>query len=210
MTFSDTSVRSSWARIDAWLRSHAPATFAELALPAIPDEIETVQAQLSLSFPAELLASLACHNGAERYSGVLPADAPLGLAEMVELWRMRVEISKNDLPQESFEEDCEPWWHPEWIPWAATDGHVEVIDMRPGPEQGRIGSAPHDGSGEFDGGWPSLGSYLHQVAETLEFGGTVSELAPYLTPEKELRWVFPGEVFVEDEDLLPAPTPRTR
>ncbi|MFI5998686.1 SMI1/KNR4 family protein [Streptomyces sp. NPDC051362] len=212
MTLSDTLVQSSWARIDTWLRRNAPVTFAELAPPAAPGEIAAAQAELGVRFPAELLESLACHNGAERYSGVLPDNAPLSVAEMVELWRLRVEISnEDDDPQESFDED-EPWWHPEWIPWAATDGHVQVIDMRTGPEQGRIGSAPHDDSGQFgDGlGWSSLGAYLHQVAEALEFGGTVSELSPYLTPDGELRWVFPGEEAAEDEDLRPAPTAWTR
>lgn len=62
--------------------------------------------------------------------------------------------------------------------------------------------------GQFDDGWPSLGAYLHQVADTLEFGGTVNELTPHLTPEGELRWLSPGEAWAEG--LLPAPTTRTR
>jgi cell wall assembly regulator SMI1 len=64
---------------------HAPTTFAELAPPATSDEIANAQTQMGLRFPAELLESLARHNGAERYSGVLPGNAPHGAAQMVEL-----------------------------------------------------------------------------------------------------------------------------
>ncbi|MEU6341900.1 SMI1/KNR4 family protein [Streptomyces sp. NPDC046977] len=206
MSFSDASVRSSWARIDAWLRRHAPASFAELAPGASADEIESAQAQLGLRFPAELLESLACHNGAEKYSGVLPAGAPLGSAEAVDVWQMRMRLSGED--EEPGGSDGEPWWHCKWIPWSETDGDVQVIDMRVGPDRGRIGWAVRDDCGRFGEGWgwSSLGTYLHEVAETLEVGGTVGDLGPYLTSESKLIWLPPDEA--EYWELAPTPVSR--
>jgi hypothetical protein len=87
-----------------------------------------------------------------------------------------------------------------------------VIDMRSGPEQGRIGWAPPDDCGQFDDdlAWASLGAYLNRVADTLEFGGTFDDLAPYLTAESELRWVYRDDEEIEEEGLLPAPANRSR
>ncbi|MGW1045383.1 SMI1/KNR4 family protein [Streptomyces sp. NPDC002547] len=211
MSSSDTSVRSSWARIDAWLQRFSPASIAELAPPATHEEIESAQTRIGLRFPAEFLDSLACHNGAERYSRVLPFGAPLSLVEAVEFWRTRVKLSEEDVdPQESYETVGEPWWHRSWIPWAETDGDAQIIDMRRGPEQGRMGTAPRDDCAEFGGdwGWPSLGSYLFQVAETLESGGNIDESAPYLTPDGGLVWETPYEA--EFLDLIPVSKKRNQ
>jgi cell wall assembly regulator SMI1 len=67
----------------------------------------------------------------------------------------------------------EPWWHELWLPFAEADGTAQVIDLRPGPGYLRVGFAIHDGTGDFDDGWPSLGAYLTDVADVLDHGGSV-------------------------------------
>lgn len=207
MSITKPTVQASWARIDAWLRAHAPTSYALLAPPADPTMIESAQVEMGLRFPSDLLESLACHDGITARANMFPDQPPLPVAEIVEHWRMCVEIAGDDPDLcEPSEEGGEPWWHRQWIPWAQSDGDAQIIDMRDGPLQGRLGSAAHDDTGYFDDGWPSLGAYLGEVADVLECGGEVGVWVPYLTVDRELWWAFEGETELTGDPLVPAPT----
>jgi cell wall assembly regulator SMI1 len=196
------SVQAAWARIDAWLQTHAPVSFALLAPPAAAGAIASAQAEMGMLFPVDLLESLACHDGVTAWCNILPGQPPLPVADMVKLWRSRVRIDEED--DELFGDD-ELWWHRQWIPWAASDSDADVIDMRPGPNQARLGKAPHADTAHFHDGWPSLVSYLSEVADALESGREVRDWTAYLTPQRELWWSFPGETEVNGDPLTPAP-----
>ncbi|MFD8019543.1 SMI1/KNR4 family protein [Streptomyces lavendulae] len=202
------SVRLSWDRIDAWLRAYAPASYELLAPPADPDRIEAAQAEMGVRFPADLVDSLLCHDGLLEWGNVLPGEPPQPLALIVDHWRMCEEIAGDDkdLREASYPSD-EPWWHVRWIPWAHGDGDAQVIDMREGPEQGRLGTARHDETGHFADGWPSLAAYLAEVADVLHHGGRADGLVPFLTPDGELWWSFEDDADLNGEPLTPAPTP---
>ncbi|MGW9282980.1 SMI1/KNR4 family protein [Streptomyces diastaticus] len=203
-------MRVAWARNDACMRAHAPDSYEELAPPAGPAAVEAAQAELGVRFPADLLASLACHDGLRHWANCLPVRPPLPVSEIVGHWRMCVEIDEaNRADGEGREpEDEEPWWHPQWVPWAQSDGDAQIIDMRPGPDQGRLGMAYHDDCGVFEGGWPSLSAYLTEVAEVLEKGGAVGGTwVPYLTCDGELWWSLKDETELNGEPLTPAPAP---
>lgn len=204
------AVRDAWARIDAWLRAHAPDSSAVLAPPADPAAVEAAQAELNIRFPADLLASLACHDGLRHWANCLPLRPPLPVADLVDHWRMCVEIDEDNRADEDepAPDGEEPWWHPQWIPWAQSDGDAQIIDMRPGPAQGRLGMAYHDDCGVFTDGWPSLAAYLTEVADVLEKGGAVGGAwAPYLTTEGELWWSLKDETQLNGAPLVPAPAP---
>ncbi|MFD8999002.1 SMI1/KNR4 family protein [Streptomyces abikoensis] len=202
-------MRESWSRIDAWLRTHAPASFRVLAPPADPGTVEKAQMQMGLRFPSDLLDSLACHDGQTEWANVFPERPPVPVAEMVSFWQTSVELAGDDPDLcEPQEDGGEPWWHPQWIPWAHSDCDAQIIDMREGPARGRIGSSQHDDSASFHGGWPSLAAYLEEVADVLEHGGTVGPWAPYLTSDGELWWAFAGETTLNGSPLTPAPTSR--
>ncbi|MET9687334.1 SMI1/KNR4 family protein [Streptomyces sp. NPDC006514] len=201
-------VRSSWDRIDGWLREHAPASYENLARPADPAAVEAAQAELGLRFPADLTDSLLCHDGLLNWDTVLPGPPPQSVAQIVDHWRMCVEIAGDDKDLcEPFRPGAEPWWHPRWIPWAQSDGDAQVIDMREGPQQGRLGTACHDGTGHFDDGWPSLAAYLAEVADALDHGGLVDGYAPYLTCDGGLWWASEGKTELNGDPLTPAPAP---
>ncbi|MDA2814870.1 SMI1/KNR4 family protein [Nocardiopsis sp. RSe5-2] len=190
--FPQSSVPASWARIDTWLRRHAPTDFALLRPPADPEAVEAAQSEMGVRFPPDLLASLACHDGKEEgiqgWSPVLPKP-PLPVAGIAAHWRMCVDEYDPAEEEDLLEDGEEPWWHPSWIPWAALGGDSQVIDMRPGPDQGRLGSAVHDDRGGFERAWPSLGAYLEEVADALENGGLVDGmLSPRVDSEGRLRW----------------------
>ena len=57
---------------------------------------------------------------------------------------------------------------------------------RPGPGYLRVGFAIHDGTGDFDDAWPSLGAYLTDVADVLNHGGSVKGWSPFLIGDGEL------------------------
>ncbi|MFE5482928.1 SMI1/KNR4 family protein [Streptomyces sp. NPDC056527] len=207
MPYVTSTVSESWARIDAWLRTHAPASFHVLAPPADPDAVEKAQTDMGLRFPPDLLDSLACHDGQIKWANIFPERPPAPVAEIVSFWRMSVDIAGDDPDLcEPHEEGGEPWWHAQWIPWAHSDSDAQVIDMREGPDQGRVGSSQHDDTATFEGGWPSLSAYLKHVADVLDHGGTVGPWAPYLTSGGELWWSFEGQTVLNGSPLTPAPT----
>ncbi len=207
MNSSVPPVRSSWGRIDGWLREHAPATYENLAGPADPAAIESAQVELGLRFPVDLTDSLLCHDGLLSWDKVLPGPPPQSVAQIVAHGRMRREIDEDEDLGDPSDPGAEPWWHPLWIPWAQSDGNAQVIDMREGPQQGRLGTACHDDTGHFDDGWPSLGAYLAEVADVLDHGGLADGCAPYLTCDGELWWDLEGETELNGDPLTPAPTP---
>jgi cell wall assembly regulator SMI1 len=89
------SVDSSWQRIEKWLSIHAPATLASLRPPVGPDQLLAAQDQIGLSFPADLAASLARHDGVEADWGdrwytlfKFPRSyRPMPLQEIVDIWQ---------------------------------------------------------------------------------------------------------------------------
>lgn len=178
-------VSESWRRIDAWLAAYAPASLALLNPPVTEDALQSAQRAVGVELPAELVESLRCHDGLSRWSHLLPVKPPLSAAEIADHWEDSMDIA------EGLEEDTgkdEPWWHPLWIPWAESNGDAQVIDLRPGAGNGRVGMAYHDGSGDFSDAWPSLAAYLHAVVEALYSGEDVRGDYPLLTPAGELFW----------------------
>ncbi|WP_306439608.1 DUF4259 domain-containing protein [Streptomyces sp. BR123] len=198
-------VARSWARIDSWMRRHAPASYALLAPPADPAEVEAAQETMGIRFPADLLESLSCHNGIAEWARLLPDEPPMSVAGILGHWQMCVEFAEDDPDFAEPDDGQEPWWHPQWIPWAQSHGDSQVIDMREGPGQGRLGNAAHDDVGCFDAGWPSLAVYLTAVADALDQGREVEGKVPYLTPDGGLWWAVPHQTALNGAPLTPAP-----
>ncbi|WP_151769612.1 SMI1/KNR4 family protein [Streptomyces abyssomicinicus] len=199
MSHRPSPVSAAWTRIDNWLRTYAPGSYENLSPPADPAAVEEAQAVMGLRFPDELLESLACHDGMRWQDSTFPVRSPRSVAAIVSFWRTAMDILRHeaDDPEDEAPGDgAEPWWHPLWIPWAHGDGDAQIIDMREGPHQGRLGERRHDDCGHFGGGWPTLAAYLEEVADTLESGGTVGSLAPflgegYVDGMPELHWEVP-------------------
>ncbi|WP_436772744.1 SMI1/KNR4 family protein [Yinghuangia sp. YIM S09857] len=187
-------VTASWSRIDAWLSAHAPASLARLGPPADPAAVAAAEEVLGSALPAELAASLACHDGIEPERHIFPEMDLLSVAGVVDQWELRLQVEAelfgddddDDLPPE----DGDPFWHRLWIPVGHFQGDLEVIDMRPGPGRGRLGWVSHDGSSSFDGA-ETLGAFLRALADTLMTGrqpdpGRWDD--PLVSPDGELHW----------------------
>ncbi|TDW17137.1 SMI1/KNR4 family protein [Kribbella kalugense] len=189
------SITDSWSRLDGWLSQHAPATYAVLAPPATDAEL-----QAGVALPPEVVESLRCHNGLAEWANLLPEAQPSTAAQIAENWQLRIDLADEFAvhPPAS-----EPYWHPAWIPWADSDGDLQVIDVR----TGRVGMAAHDGTGDFADGWPDLASYLVAVVDSLHTGAGVNGWYPYLTTHQELWWDRgPDQRAVNDEPLVRVPS----
>ncbi|MFE7356602.1 SMI1/KNR4 family protein [Streptomyces sp. NPDC057543] len=163
-------VQDSWNRIDAWLREHAPRTFATLQPPAGDEEIVAAQEELGVTFPPDLVASLLRHNGAVdgaeafRFS---TNDRLLGVSGILgDTGFMR------GVAQDLDEEEAEHYWHHGYVKFgsygATSDGLV--IDCRTGRDSfGAIGRF-FDETGTSFGQADSLGGYLAELAGQLERG----------------------------------------
>ncbi|MEU1020896.1 SMI1/KNR4 family protein [Streptomyces sp. NPDC005904] len=196
----------SWRLIDAWLETHAAADFALLNPPATSDEIRHAERILGAQMPGDLAESLQCHNGVSAWTSILPEQAPLAVSGIVEHWQncMTVAAENEGLTARPWED--EPWWHPLWVPWAeGADGATQVIDLRPGPENRRLGWAGHSGGGDFTDSWPDLASLLHAVAQALHSGGDVRGLHPYLTTQGGMWWDEAGCLELNGHPLRAAP-----
>lgn len=203
-------VRVSWRRIERWLAVHAPADREQLNPPATHEEIEAAEHVLGLPLPAELAQSLACHNGFREWTGFFMGESPLPVHEIAETRQSLMELAAEVDGFETREWDEEPWWHPQWLPWAMTShGVYNVIDLRPGPGSGRLGWAGHSGGGDFGGAaayaWPNLPAALHAVAQALNHGVSAHGEYPYLTADGRLWWDKAGARELNGSPLRPAP-----
>ena len=156
-------VSESWRRIDAWLADHAPASLAGLNPPATTDAIARTESQVGMSLPRDLRESLLCHNGESRFGTALPCSRLFPVEEIVDVRRMRVENWEPDDP----DLDETPWWGEQWVPFAGDSVSPHFIEAGPGMWHDHLGYAPHDDGAGFLG-WPSLGTWLHHVAEAME------------------------------------------
>lgn len=198
-----TAVSEAWTRIEHWMHQHAPASADALAPPAAPAELASAAKHLGFALPDELVETLSCHNGLLREANRLPEGSPLGTAGVIEEYEVRMLVASDLDGFSVMPTDEEPWWSPQWVPFSANDRKQQVIDLRPGAGQGRLGIAPKDGPGEFDAAWPSLGAYLTDVAQALETGRPVGYWHPYLLEDRTLWWSSAGETELNGEPLFP-------
>ncbi|MEV6250695.1 SMI1/KNR4 family protein [Streptomyces sp. NPDC051742] len=157
-------VAASWRRIDAWLARHAPARLEDLRPPAMTGAIDALESRMNLRLPDDLRASLLCHDGDTSYFTVLPCGPLYSTVQIGDARRMRMELWE-DIKDPDDEET--PWWQEHWIPFAGRHGDDSFVDAGRGRWRDYLGDAPHADTASFMG-WPSLGTWLHEVAEAME------------------------------------------
>ena len=199
-------VHVSWGRIETWLTTHAPAGLEYLNPPVTPEEIEAASHALGFQLPDELVESLACHNGFREWTSPFPGQIPLSVDGIARARASLTEIAAEVGGLEPQPWDDEPWWHPQWIPWAVSaDGVYQVIDLRPGPRRGRLGWAGLSGGADFADAWANLPALLHAIAEALCRGGSVEGQHPYLTAADQVWWDDADRRELNGSPLRPAP-----
>ncbi|MDG4784811.1 AAA family ATPase [Micromonospora sp. WMMD1102] len=176
-------IDGAWSRIERWLARHAPRSLAGLRPPAAPARIAALQVRMSVPFPADLVASLRRHDGAEHFD-LPPFYRPLSLDEIGADRALTCDV-RADMATDDH------WWHPAFVPFAsAGDGGSLLVDQRSGGH-GRVGEFyPEDGTG-FDG-WPaSVTELLVGVARSLETGEPyAARYRPTVDAEGRLAWTI--------------------
>ncbi|MEU5693066.1 SMI1/KNR4 family protein [Actinosynnema sp. NPDC020468] len=182
-------VEESWDRIEKWLHATAPAAAERLSPPASAAAVGAAETTVGLPFPPDLVASLRRHDGVTPYGRdrfLLPPHWILvSLEYCVETWRrytdelnhrQATEIESMDGEDEDAwsepeeDEDAFWGWSPGWFPIAAdgTGCHL-LVELRPGPRYGAVGSLVPDTGPSFEGfgTWSSVAALLADTAAAL-------------------------------------------
>ncbi|MZE51425.1 hypothetical protein GTY86_08890 [Streptomyces sp. SID5770] len=195
-------VHASWNRIDAWLREHAPRTFATLRPPAGDEEIAAAQEELGVTFPPDLVASLLRHDGALEGPEAFrfdTGDRLLGVSGILADTRFLRGIDQGH------DGETEDYWLHDYVKFASYDVTSDglLLDCRTGRDSfgaiGRFFDETGTGFGQAD----SLGGHLAELADTLERGRD----AGLVTFNGRLIWEGPPPARPEwsADDPLPSP-----
>lgn len=188
------TVESAWERIEAWLRSNAPASYASLPAAADPAAIWAVEEAIGFSLPEELVASLSRHDGSGEFL-LLPVAHRLSDVRM---------IGDEYLGNRRFAS-----WEPGWIPFAYDESGNSLFVSRDGGETfHRVGVKDKDSNGSFDRhpAFASVTALLECVAQALDDGmiDIWGEWEPVVDDEGFLDWREPeadGDVIWDMEEM---------
>ncbi|MFE7805654.1 SMI1/KNR4 family protein [Streptomyces sp. NPDC057430] len=195
-------VQGSWTRIDAWLREHAPRTFATLRPPAGDEEIAAAQEELGVTFPPDLVASLLRHNGALegpeafRFS---TGDRLLGVSGILGDTAFMRGIDQG------VDGEAEDYWLRGYVKFGSHDVTSDGLLMDCRTERDSFGAIGRffDETGTSFGQAHSLGGYLAELADMLEHG----QDAGVVTFNGRLFWEapLPARPECRADEPLPAP-----
>jgi cell wall assembly regulator SMI1 len=195
-------VHEAWQRIDRWLARHAPATLASLTPPADPAQLAAAQAELGVAFPADLVASLACHDGVARAQGGAwyaqfrfpPSFRPVPVGELVVIWRRWVELLAAAPPDQYWagrppEVHLTAYRRADWIPVATNgDGEELFVVGQPGEFYGWLGTARHGSKASYDDSEATVAALVRAVADGLEQGTPTARYLPVVNERGGLAW----------------------
>ncbi|MET9610405.1 SMI1/KNR4 family protein [Streptomyces sp. NPDC006512] len=187
-------VSDVWARIAAWLASHAPASYAALRAGVDEEVIDAFEGRLGVRIPAELRTLWGLIAGDEGVGrcGCLPDNMALMPLEEAEVfYRERMKNPVMHLDGEEVD-----WWKASWIP---------VISY--GPDDRTSGLYLDTESG-FLGRWSryndthleerdTLVTYLEETADMLEYPALAARDQPGLVGD---RLVWGSGLFPTDEE----------
>jgi cell wall assembly regulator SMI1 len=169
-------VVTSWERIEAWLRTHAPQ-WTPLHPGATEQQLAEAQAKLNLTFPSDLRACYAKHNGSQDFfPGIDTSRYLMPLSEIAQHWEMLARnLDAGEFAGIAIKADigiAPVFWHKSWVPLISNGGgNCHCLDLAPsaGGEIGQILSFNHE-NGER---WliaASLRTWLSDLADELETG----------------------------------------
>ncbi|WP_229328395.1 SMI1/KNR4 family protein [Streptomyces sp. UNOC14_S4] len=169
-------VTAAWRRIEAWLREHAPASYASLKAGASVEEISALEGTLGLRVPADLKALWSLHAGVRdvRGAGFLPDNrALMDLEAVAAFHRMQMMF------QQRSRSDEDPTWRPSWIPFCSYGVDDRSSGLYLDSATGELGYFSRYAERWTE--YASLTVYLEEFADALEAPGLVTGARPGLT-----------------------------
>ncbi|WP_406275928.1 SMI1/KNR4 family protein [Actinacidiphila glaucinigra] len=148
-----------------WLELRAPVSHASLGQPASDDQISHAVRQIRMDLPGHLAELLRLNNGAQNTPEGAFFIGRNHLLSVEEIVRLHLGMCS----QLDSEELVGIWWHPQWVPFAATRDSTGClfIDGRPGLSFGSVGRFFHETGGETPM-WPSLAHFINDFAGAVE------------------------------------------
>ncbi|MCX4789137.1 MULTISPECIES: SMI1/KNR4 family protein [unclassified Streptomyces] len=162
-------VTTAWNRIQAWLRGHAPVSYATLQPGAGPEELAELEAATGSALPPGLQALWLCSNG---------SGGPMAWGDPEEEAMARAFLPEGDTFVSASAARLLYGFHTRlefydrtWIPFAAydPDGFTGLfVNATPGDNYGQVGLWNHKDRTVPEG--PLLSAFLEDAADKLERG----------------------------------------
>lgn len=192
-------IDDTWGRIEAWLRTNAPASDDHLGVPARRDEIPPVATLVGEPLPDDLVAwwRRSCGTTSFFAGRLLTGFAPYSIDEAMECRTMMLEIAAcddADLADLAAEPAGSPCWNwlPMWVPIAYdSGGDFLFLDLRPGPERGCIMQWYEADFATGDPKWRNVATMLAEIADALEHGTEVNGVRPKVLDDGTIHWDWP-------------------
>jgi cell wall assembly regulator SMI1 len=199
---------SSWRNIVAWCRENAPVTAETLRGPASEEALAAAQAEMGFEWPSELLAWLRVGDGARRafHAQLIPPGfIPMGVDEIMEVWRRMIEVINLGGWLEPGEVEASeaglagtysaPWCR-SFIPVGDdTTGVFLFVDLRSGPLTGCLREWEDGAAYPREPNWDSVASMLADIDDALrtgQWGDDVSRTMPTVE-DGALKWKYPDQ-----------------
>jgi cell wall assembly regulator SMI1 len=167
-------IAETWKRIETRLRASGPAF--SLPVGATEDLIAACERRLGLELPPDYRASVAIHDGTERY---LFDSCELGsLESVIELWHVFAELTSEPgpIPASEWMRVTGPiraqFWNPRWVPIGrTTSADTILMDLDPpaGGLAGQVIHLTHEMS-ELHFVAPSFQAWIETFADDLDAG----------------------------------------
>jgi cell wall assembly regulator SMI1 len=189
-------IDDTWDRIEAWLRTNAPASDDHLGVPARRHEIPPVATLVGEPLPDDLVAwwRRSCGTTSFFAGRLLTRFAPYSIDEAVKCRTRMLNIAACD-DSELADLAAEPagspsWnWLPMWVPIAHDSGGDHLfVDLRPGPEHGCVTQWYETEFAIMDPKWPNVATMLAEIADALEHGTEVNGVRPKVLDDGTIHW----------------------
>jgi cell wall assembly regulator SMI1/ankyrin repeat protein/predicted DNA-binding WGR domain protein len=153
------TVKQSWKRIEAWLKSHHPDRLKSLNKPATAKQIADAEKKMKIKFPADVKESYKIHNGQSYTSSLFKPDDDfagdyylLPLSEVVNEWKVWTDlVESGEFEDQSSAGDSgiksDQWFNPKWIPIASNgggDSYCLDLDPAKGGKAGQVITMNHE------------------------------------------------------------------
>jgi cell wall assembly regulator SMI1 len=171
-------VEVAWARIAGWLTERAPLTATQLRGPAAPEEIASLQADLSGPLPDDLVRWWQAVDGCAPNAPypLIPAiHVPLPVSEARQIRRRQLDLmvrTRGDIAMLGPAGEISHDFLERFVPIAEDGcGQFLYVDLRDGPWYGCVAEWDHQQGAIFPVIWDDVTSMLNDVADALVLGG---------------------------------------
>ncbi|MEO3978099.1 SMI1/KNR4 family protein [Streptomyces sp. CAU 1734] len=184
-------VTGAWLRIEAWLREHAPVSYASLRAGASGEEISGLEGVLGVRIPAGLKALWRLRAGVDGGAGavfLLENWALMSLDSVISFHERQMWSQQRDGGSDL------PLWKAAWIPVCSFGADDQTYGLYLDAETGQL--CTWDRYGERRPAFDSLTTYLEEMADALEAPSLVTGARPGLA-HGGLAWGPPADPDIE-------------